>query len=78
MESTRAWRPNATACRVVMDYSVLPHGGLNQSGQSWFPERNTRQIENCAMQKPAGLRSAGFVLSRGLERVSAIGPCVAS
>jgi hypothetical protein len=30
-----------------------------------------------AMQKPAGLRSAGFVLSRGLGRVSAIRSCVA-
>jgi hypothetical protein len=30
------------------------------------------------MQKPAGLRSAGFVLSRGLGRVSAIGQLVAT
>jgi hypothetical protein len=29
------------------------------------------------MQKPAGLRSAGFALSRGLGRVSAIRSCVA-
>jgi hypothetical protein len=30
------------------------------------------------MQKPAGLRSAGFAFSRGLGRVSAIGSRVAS
>jgi hypothetical protein len=35
-------------------------------------------VEFRVMEKPAGLSSAGFALSRGLGRVSAIGPSVAT